>query len=399
MPLRADSGFTTRTGVICADMKRLVALLFLSCLGVAGRLPASPAIGGVQFAKVSLRIVIAGERQPSKEAGAFVSDLPLGTTGHLDRRLLVTNATRGSKLNLALRLAITPSLDDGSNLHCVVLSGATPEGGKRVDKFRDLVFSHPGAQIMELYSDKTTGYRVLLSISAEVDRPSAEGIAAVPSLPPISFLVRVERWVGAQRDEIEQLQLQSLEGKSVSHDYSRNVPHWVADKGGGDEGEPTETLPVVNPGKGKKPPVIQAGQSFTILLHPKTEGKRYKNEANNKTKPAKKKLVWRKEYYHLSLLPLSIADGRLSLSVRVQGRILDPITGRLLAPIDLQVSRKLLSGQPASFYLTRETKSGPVGYVVWIVPRWKDGDVEEKKRGPAPVQGLTGAPKNGGGGK
>jgi hypothetical protein len=195
-------------------------------------------------------------------------------------------------------------------------------------------------------------------------------------MPPIRFLVRVEQWCGAQRVELENLQLQSLDGKSVSHDYSRRIPRWEIDQSSGESKQPLDELPVLDL-NGKEAPVIKAGQGFTIPLAPEKPSKHPSKEKDgqatadtDKKEEPPKKIVWDTESYHLTLEPLSLLGDKLTLSVKVEGQILDPMTHKLLPTVALKAEKVLLSGQPAPFYLTREALGGPQGYAVWVVPTW-----------------------------
>ena len=51
-----------------------------------------------------------------------------------------------------------------------------------------------------------------------------------------------------------------------------------------------------------------------------------------------------------------------------------------MAPVEVESEKRLLPGQPAPFYLTRQGAGGEVGYVVWVVPRW---DLPEDSEPPA----------------
>lgn len=337
----------------------------------------------LQFVNVKLRLLTMGTKQGMKEAGAFSASLPLGQKGDLHRLLTVDNESRHATLKLVLHVSVTPTRDDEGVLHCVVLTDAAPVGGTVASRARDFVFRHPGEQIMGLYADRATGSRVVLAISAsEAPNPIAE---TSDSMPPILFLVRVERWNGAQRVELEQVQLQSLEGESVGHDYSRRIPRWVDGHSKEGEEDPLDKLKVLDFSQ-KDAPVVQAGQGFTIELQPKDEKHKKKTEADkdDKEKPLPMKLRWDEESYHLTVKPLALDDGRLSLKVHVTGIILDPNTRRPYPPIDLESEKDVLDGQPVPFYLTRETPKGPIGFAVWVIPKWS----RPQQKGPG--QGTRG---------
>jgi hypothetical protein len=324
----------------------------------------------LQFVHVKLRLLTMGNKQGIKEAGSFGASLPVGQKGELHRLLTVDNESRHATLKLALRVSVTPTEDDEGVLHCVVLTDAAPVGKTVTSRARDFSFHHPGEQIMGLYADRATGTRVVLAISAALE---TKPVANVPAaMPPILFLVRVERWNGAQRVELEQVQLQSLDGESVGHDYSKRIPRWV-DADSADEGDdPLDKLKVLDFSQ-KDAPVVQAGQGFTIELNP--EGEKHKKKETesgkkDKDKPPPKKLHWDQESYHLTINPMALNDDRLSLEVRVTGIILNPETRRPFPPIDLEAEKDVLDEQPVPFYLTRETPKGPVGFAVWVIPKW-----------------------------
>lgn len=221
-----------------------------------------------RFVDVTLRLITTGDRQPLKEVGSFTSSLPLGKAGGLHRTLTVTNETRQASTSIELQLTVTPTLDDGGLLHCVVLSDVTPPGAPAVSRAKDMTFTHPGQQLMELFADPATGTHVSVAVGASLaahpGRPAA-------SLPPILFFVRVEQMCGAQRDELENLQLQSLDGKPVSHDYSRRSPRWVEGAPREDEEQPLDKLPSLDFSKGT--PVVKAGEGFSIPVPPDASGR------------------------------------------------------------------------------------------------------------------------------
>jgi len=345
--------------------------------------PAVPATGS-RYVQVNLRLLTVGEKQPLKEVGAFGASLPLGRPGRLDRMLTIANETRGTQLSVPLRLVLTPSLDDSGVLHCVTVSEVTSPGGSPDSRAKDLLFTHPGDQVMEVFADAATRVRVVLSVSARlVDAP--EKPAAWPLL---QFGVRVEQWIGAQRDEIEALQLQSLEGRSVSHDYTRKVPRWVE----GREGDVVlDDLPVLD--LKQERPTVQAGQGFVIPLGeteaaPAAEGKsgeapkpRKRDSRLPPPPPPKPKgsadvprsIVWDEEYYRITLVPLQLSRGGMRLRVVLEGRMIDPATGKLGEKMEQSLEKEVSPGEAFPAYLTRETEGGPQGFVAWILPAWEAG--------------------------
>jgi hypothetical protein len=324
------------------------------------------------FVQVNLKLLTTGEGQPVSEVGSFGASLPLGRPGHLERSIDIENATRGRKSNISLRVAATPSRDEAGLLHCFVLSEATPTGGSVDSRAKDFAFSHPGEQIMEVYADQPTGVRVVLSVSAF--------IVAAPKgpaeWPPILFGLRVEQWAGANRSEIESLQLQSLDGKEVSHDYSRKVPRWVE----GRQGDIVlDDLPVLDTTKGS--PTVQAGQGFTINIQPEKDNGKKKHQKKDDRLPSPPKnqqapppparsIVWDIEYYKLDITPLQVSKGGLRLRIHMEGRMLDPVTGKLGEVMDVTTEKEALAGEAVPIYLTRERDGGAQGYVAWIVPLW-----------------------------
>jgi len=331
-----------------------------------------------RFVQVNLRLLTVGEKQLLKEAGAFGASLPLGRPGRLDRTLAIANETRGTQISVPLRLVLTPSLDDAGVLHCVAVSEVTVPGGAPDSRAKDLVFTHPGDQVMEIFADPATRVRIVLSVSALlVDEPQQP-----VAWPLLQFGVRVEQWFGAQRDEIESLQLQSLDGRSVSHDYSRKVPRWVE----GREGDLVlDDLPVLDLKQEK--PTIQAGQGFVIPLGEpeagvkadaptpkKRDGRIPAPVAKAKQDPATpRSLVWDEEYYRLTLVPLQLSKGGMRLRVVMEGRLFDPATGKLEEKMEQTQEKEVLPGQAFPAYLTRETEGGPRGFVAWILPAWEAG--------------------------
>jgi hypothetical protein len=202
--------------------------------------------------------------------------------------------------------------------------------------------------------------------------------------------VRVEQWNGAQRAELESLQLQSLEGATVSHDYQRKVPRWVEDTestpGPDKDTLSLDGLPVLD--LNNPTPTIQAGQGFSIPLSPKEQDKQRrateKEEARTRTDPGAgstsepsksdgdkpRKISWDMEFYHLSMQPLALRGNELALRLSMRGQILDPVTKQPIPPVEVSVEKSLMPGQPTPFYLTREVSGGSQGYVVWVIPQW-----------------------------
>ena len=369
-------------------MKQILVPIVLAGLLMAGAGSIGAEGEPPRFAEVTLRLLTMGEKQSVKEVGVFSSSLPLGRAGTLYRALSVVNETKGTRLALALAISVTPSLDDEGVLHCVVLSEATPQGAEVFKRAKDMRFNHPGEQVMELFADSSTGTRLALAISAKTAEESARD--ARRTFPPITFVVRVEQWNGAQRVELENLQLQSLDGSAVSHDYQRKVPRWV------DAAEPTsgpekdtlslEGLPVLD--LNSPTPTVQAGQGFSIPLSPKEQDKQHreieKQEAKTRTDqgpgsisdPSKadgdkpRKISWDTEFYHLSMEPLALRGNELALRLTMRGQILDPVTKLPVPPVEVSVEKSLMPGQPTPFYLTREVSGGSQGYVVWVIPQW-----------------------------
>jgi hypothetical protein len=347
-----------------------------------------------RFAGTSIRILTMGETQTLREAGIFSAHLPLGKPAELLRRLKVENASRGTRLDLGLRLLVKPVVGEDGVLRLLLLSESTPEGGEVVSRAREMAFTHEGEQVMEAFVDVGTGTRVVYSVSASLDE--APPPARSP-LPPLLFLVRVEKWIGAHRVELEALQLQSLEGMAVSHHYERRVPRWT--DGAPSEGEKdwTEGLPVIQPGG--EPPQLKAGQSFSIPLEPEVGGKKKGRDRDKAAgdldvpapEPPPRKVVWETEQYDLTLTPLSLEAGRLRLKAEVEGRMLSP-SKEPLAPLAIEDEKSLLAGEPAPFYLTREGADGPLGYVVWVIPRWEEvgspGAAPTPPPAPTPTPGF-----------
>lgn len=341
----------------------------------------------VPFVRVSLGLSTTGSNQTEKNVGNFVSSFPLGETGHLDRKLNIVNSTRHRNLELKLFIGVTPRLDEAGTLHCVVVSTAKPETGKTVERFRDLAFTHPGAKLMELFSDEATGVHLLLSVSAEL--LASDEVPVSKSMPSIVFLVRSERWMGAQREKIESLQLQSLDGRTVTHDYSRKIPIWTTKAADDDEQkEPIEELPVLQ--MGKQAPVVKAGEGFTIVSDSKNKVKpasHGKNGQPDKKKP-EKKLVWKREYYNLSITPMAFDGERLTVKINILGKVFNSISKKSLPPVNLDETKQLVNGQPLPLFLTHETKTGPAGYVLWVVPKWNEKKSAADRTAPESGNGV-----------
>jgi hypothetical protein len=325
-----------------------------------------------------------GERQPLREIGVFSSSLPLGRAGGLRRMLTISNETKKTSTTLLLGLSVTPSLDDQGVLHCVVVSEAAPKDAGPVRRAKDMSFAHPGEQVMELLADTSTGSRVTLAVSAVLAAPKASDSKS--AFPPVSFLVRVEQWNGAQRVELESVQLQSLEGARVTHDYERKVPRWVdadSTESGDRDALSLDKLPVLDTTNGN--PTIKAGEGFSIQLTPKEQEKQRRATAKETAKetggsnllpdPAKrgeppKKIVWDREFYKLSIEPIAFHGEELFVKMTMQGQIMDPTTKTLAPPQDFTMEKSLGTGQPTPFYLTRDGAGGATGYVAWVLPRW-----------------------------
>ncbi len=330
-----------------------------------------------RFCQVTFRLLTTGSHQTTQTIGTFSSSLPLGKAGQLDRLLTITNQTRDVSTSLTLKLSLTPVLDDTGRLHCVILSDVSPQGGSPTTRAKDVTFTTPGEQLMELFADPRTGTQIVMAVQAALEAASAT--EAGSKFPPILFLVRVEQWNGAQRSEIETLQLQSLEGKTVGHDYQRSVPQWVEGAPSGPDQISTQHLKELDFSKGT--PVIQAGEGFTIPLdekkssHDKTlkewaEKEKADQRGKKETPALPRKLVWDKEFYHLTLSPLSIRDNHLDLKVQIVGQMLSPTTHQPLPAVDISAEKSLLPDQPVPFYLTRDVDGATQGYVLWIVARW-----------------------------
>lgn len=361
-------------------MRRILGALFLTAALGAGTV--SPGAEPIEplFADVTLHLFTTGERQPIKEVGTFASSLPLGKAGALNRTLTITNESRGASLVLLLGVSVTPSLAEDQVLHCVVLSTVTPKGSEPLRRAKDMAFNHPGEQLIELFADGTTGVRLAMGVSASLTTKRA---ADAPStFPPVIFLVRMEQWSGAQRVEIENLQLQSLEGAPVTHEYKRKVPRWVEGETDAKDAMSLDDLPVLDLNSGT--PTVKAGQNFSIALTPKEQEKQKKElekaaakdgltaAGGGAKKPNDKprKIIWDEEFYDLSIFPVSLHSNELTVRLVMRGQILDPATKLLAAPMDLSAEKTLQPGQSIPFYLTRDVSGGAQGFVAWVTPQW-----------------------------
>lgn len=338
-----------------------------------------------QFVKVEVQILTAGEKRPVKEVGAFTASLPLGKPGKLERRLEIASTAQGTKAEAVLRLVLTPSQDDSGLLHCLVLSESTLAGQAPETRMKDMTFPHPGSQVMDLLSDPATTTRIILSVSAQL----VETPAPPPTWPPIRFGLRVEHWLGNSREGVEGVQLQSIEGQTVTHHYAKRIPKVV--EGREEGGIVLEELPVVE--EGKEGTNLKAGQSFVVKLAP--DEKREKREKKRRQEEEKRPdvlpspfltaespgtpqpperphtLVWDEEYYDITVTPLQLSKGGMRIQVTMEGQIFDPETGLLQEKLELLQEKEVLPGQPVPFYLTRELPGGPQGFVAWVLPYWE----------------------------
>ncbi len=378
-------------------MRRTACALIAAMALVAWTPPRCESPEAPRFADVTLRILSMGERQPLKEIGVFSSSLPLGRAGGLRRMLTISNETRKTSTSLLLGLSVTPSLDEQGVLHCVVVSEAAPKDGNPVRRAKDMSFAHPGEQVMELLADTSTGSRVTLAVSAVLAVPKPA--ESTGSFPPVTFLVRVEQWNGAQRAELENVQLQSLEGRKVTHDFERKVPRWVdaaAPEAGDKNALSLDNLPVLDTTNGS--PTIKAGEGFSIPLSAKEQEKQRKAAAKDrsgaeilpsdpKDAPPPKKIVWDREYYNLTLEPVAFHGDELFVKMTMRGQIMDPATKMLAPPLEQAVEKSLGTGQPTPFYLTRDGAGGATGYVAWVLPQWSKVATSEgfSENPPVPV--------------
>lgn len=378
-------------------------VFYLATLGAWGA-------GPVRFADVQFRLLTSGAHQLSQDLGAFQSSLPLGVSGELHRAITITNETRGSSRKIALSITMTPLLGDDGTLHCMVLTDATPEGEATVSRAKDLTFSHPGEQIMELIADPATGAHLLMAI--QVTLPPEERAAESPRWPRLLFTVKVERWDGPDRLILDTIQLTSEDGLPVDHRYSQKIPRWVEDEEAKKTGQTDmfKSLPVIDPADTKT--VLKAGEGFSILLPNAKKGQPpdkspappeanpFPGEAGASPSPAggnptggqecapsaaarppdaeaaagasasHKSLIWVEEWLKVSILPREIREGTLSFQLDASGEILDL---KANAPVSLgqkETSRKARPAEPVPLYLTREESGGPRGYVIWVVPEW-----------------------------
>lgn len=378
------------------------AVLLLALAGaVWAQAPVAPT-PPTRFVQVDLKILTTGEKQPVREVGAFTASLPLGKAGRLARAVEIASESKGIKTSAELHLVLTPSLDEAGLLHCFAVSEALLPGGNPPEsRAKDLTFPHSGSQLMEVFADPATKVRVILSVSARLQ----ETPQGPPEWPVLHFGLRVEQWAGARRDEVEALQLQSLEGRAVSHEYTRRVPRVVE----GREGDLVlDDLPVIKPGEEGQ--ALAAGQGFSIPLgstvtaseggegaegdsakgggstaKPKRDSRVPKAAPPPSTAPSgPKSLVWDEEYYRITLAPLQLSAGGMRLRVTMRGRVFDPDTGALMEELNLQQEKEILSGQPVPFYLTTEKGGGPIGFVAWVLPAWGTPGAEPLPQGVSP---------------
>lgn len=337
---------------------------------------------GIRFAEVQFRILTSGAKQLPQEAGTFHASLPLGTAGHLQREVTITNATRAVSRKVLLNIGLTPVGAEDGTLHCMVLTDALPEGGEPVSRAKDMVFHHPGEQLMELFADPRTGTHLILSVQVTLSEEEERPPDAV-RWPRLRFAVKVERWEGADRTLLEQAQLISEDGLPVSHRYDRRVPRWV-------ESEKASApdflaqLPVIDPEAGKT--TIGADQGFSIMLPtapkkaPPPEGDPpAKGPADPPppplapaagSKPSGRSLIWVQEWLELWVTPVEMKGGVLSFKISASGDILDPDRNRPDSLGRTEMLKSARPSEPAPLYLTREEATGPSGYVIWVVPEW-----------------------------
>ena len=347
-------------------MRVLTAVLATVC--ILGPI-ASAGTDPVQFAEVHFRILTSGTRQVQQEVGAFHASLPLGSPGRLSRSVAITNETRGASRKVTLDLTATPLRGEDGTLHCTVLSDAVPEGSPTVSRMRDFLFLHPGEQLMELFADPTTGTHLILAIQASV--PEEPGADIPEPWPRLRFTVKAERWDGADRTLLETVQLVSEEGLPVTHRYERRVPRWVEPSPDSPAPDFLDALPVLDP-DGKE--TIDPDKGFSILVtKPNTPSGSAEGESAPKEGSAekpKRSLVWIQEWMDLTVTPVEIKGGALSLRLEADGEILDL---RLNAPVPLgrrEATRTSRPSEPAPLYVTREEAGGPRGYVLWVSPEW-----------------------------
>ena len=312
----------------------------------------------------------------------FSASLPLGKPGFLQREVTITNETKGTSCKLELDLTVTSTVAEDSYLHCIVLSDATPAGGEKASRAREIILKNPGEQLMELFADRETGSRLLLAVRATLSEPQP----APPKKerwPRIMFSLKVEQWAGAKRVKIDNLQLASEEGSSVVHDYKKEVPKWVESATGSEEQDPLSGFPILDPKSddGKTP----AGQSFTLLLpEDARSGKKLGGKKENgggiwtltdsisqaDAGGGEKKLEWVEESMKLTIAPVSLEKGLLTVHVSGTAETVDGMSGKPLSIPYREQMKGLRKGEPMTFYLTVEGDGGGRGYAVWIVPEW-----------------------------
>jgi hypothetical protein len=333
---------------------------------------------GVRFADVQFRILTSGARQASQEAGAFQASIPLGTPGRIQREVTITNATRAASRKVLISLGLTPLQAEDGSLHCMVLSDALPEAGDLVSRAKDLVFSHPGEQLMELFADPVTGTHLVLAV--QVTLLDQNTPSEVPRWPRLRFTVKVERWEGADRTLLDQIQLVSEDGLSVSHRYDRKVPRWVESAKAGAE-DFISKLPVIDPKAGKT--TIKADEGFSIMLPtapkkpPSPQGENAQPPPDAPEAPpapppkdSDRSLVWVQEWMEVSISLIEMNQGALSYKIVASGEILDPDRNEPVALGRREATKSARPAEPTPLYLTREEAAGPRGYVLWVVPEW-----------------------------
>jgi hypothetical protein len=324
-----------------------------------------PATDPVPFADVQFRLLAVGEHQQPQEVGSFQASLPIGTPGRLQRVVTIANQTRGTGQKLALDMTLTPIFGEDQTLHCMVLSDATPEEGKPVSRAKDLVFTHPGDQLMELFADAPTGIHLVLALQAAL--PDQEGSSGPPKWRPIRFVVKVERWNGAERTIVDKIQLTSEDGAAVSHRYEQRIPRWVEPEEAGTAG-PADNLVklrAIDPKTDKTP--INTREGFSISLKPEGNAP----ATSSAEAPATgKNLIWVQEWVELSIVPVEIKDGAVSFQIAVSGEAFDLGKGQSDPLGRIETSRTAHPMEPAPLYLTREQPGGPRGFVIWVVPEW-----------------------------
>ncbi len=335
-----------------------------------------PRIGAqapLRFAEVRFRLFTSGINQPTQEVGTFQASLPLGKTGHLKRKVEISNETRGIQRELVVSLDLTPTLGADDSIHCLVLSDARPDSGKTVSRVRDIRFDHPGEKVMEIFADSETGTHLNLAIHTKLVGAPTVQAGGEESLPAVRFTLRVEQWVGAQRAEMESCELISIDGQMVSHDYEKRIPRWV-EGGPEDPDDPLKDLPVLD--LNEERPMVEAGQGFSIMLTPdeKAKGKKKSKdpEQPEPEPPPPKHMVWGKEFYRVTIRPVFMEKNRLEVRLEGEGQVLDPVTGEAI-PLPIQsVVKSLGPFEPLPLYITREVQSGTTGFVFWLIPDWRN---------------------------